>query len=166
MPNRRRLLSSVAIIAIAILTSGLAAPGLASAEVSRKVIGTFKGQLVITKDELPSGKNDNDTIQKIKAQRLSEISGQTNDEDVTSWTFNYTAFLSKAGSTTLKMEFYRDGKQYAADKRLDGVDPKSQVLSGDIQITEDEGLARGKTYVIKLTNAKDEVVAQTKLLMK
>ena len=64
------------------------------------------------------------------------------------------------------MEFYRDGKQYAADKRLDGIDPKSAVLTGDISINEDEGLAKGKSYVIKLVTAKDAVVASATLLFK
>jgi hypothetical protein len=129
------------------------------------VITAFKGQLVISKDELSSGKNDRETIQKIKSESLKELAGETSDE-VTSWNFHYTAFLKQTGSTTLKMEFYRDGKQYAADKRLDGIDPKSAVLTGVISINEDEGLAKGKSYVIKLANDKNVVVAQTTLLMK
>ncbi len=139
--------------------------GLASAEMSKKVSGAFKGQLVVTKGELPEGKTEADTIAKIKSERLKEVSGETN-EDVTYWSFHYTAFLSKAGSSKLKMEFYRDGKQFSADKSLDGIDPKSSILEGDISINEDEGLAKGKSYVIKLVNDKDVVVASTPLLMK
>jgi hypothetical protein len=137
----------------------------ASADMSKPVIAAFKGQLVVTKGELPEGKNDKDTIAKIKGERLKEISGQKN-EDVTSWFFHYTAFLNKAGATRLRMEFYVDGKKFVADKRLDGVDPKSGVLSGDISINEDEGLIAGKGYVIKLVTDKDAVVATTPLLMK
>ena len=43
------------------------------------------------------------------------------------------------------MEFIK-GDKLAADKQLDGIDPKSAVLSGDITINEDEGLAKGNTY--------------------
>ena len=143
----------------------LVAGSVAVADMSKPVITAFKGQLVVTKGELPEGKNDKETIAKIKGERLKEISGQKN-EDVTSWFFHYTAFLNKPGASRLKMEFYVDGKKFVADKRLDGIDPKSGVLSGDISISEDEGLISGKGYVIKLVNDKDQVVAQTPLLMK
>ena len=69
---------------------------------SRSVISAFKGQLVVSKGDLPEGKNDKDTISKIKGERLKEIKGEKN-EDVTSWYFHYTAFLSKAGSSKLKL---------------------------------------------------------------
>lgn len=150
----------LAALAIAALLGGVA-----QADLSRNVISAFKGQLVITKGELPAGKNDKDTIQKIKKERLTSIDGDVR-EDVAYWNFHYTAFLKKTGSSTLKMEFYRDGKQFVADKTLDGIDPKSAVLSGDISINEDEGLSKGKAYVIKLVAGKNTVVATTNLLMK
>ena len=146
---------------------GIGWSDLASAEMSSKVIAAFKGDLVITKGELPDGKTEKDTIAKIKAERLKELAGESRD-DVTYWHFHYTAVLSKTGSTKLRMEFYTDdkSKKFAADNRLEGVDPKIQVLSGDISINEDEGLSKGKTYIIKLVNDKDAVVAQTQLVMK
>ena len=158
--STRRLMSSAIVLVIALLAGGLA-----QADMSKTVITAFRGQLVISKQELPTGKNDKDTIQKIKSETLKELVGETND-DVTYWNFHYTAFLTKTGNSTLKMEFYRDGKTYAADKRLDGIDPKSTVLTGMIQINEDEGLAKGKTYVIKLTTSGNVVVAQSTLTMK
>ncbi len=132
---------------------------------SRKVMRVFKGKLVISKDELSDGKNDKETISKIKSETLSELVGTKND-DVTAWKFHYTAFLKRMGNTQLRMEFYKDGKQYSADKRLDGIDPKAPVLAGWISITEDEGLNRNHSYLIKLTNGKNLVVAQAKLMMK
>jgi hypothetical protein len=133
------------------------------ADVSRSVISAFRGQLVITKDDLPEGKNDKDTISKIKAAQLKSIEG-TPKGDVTGWNFHYTAFLTKAGATTLKVNFL-NGKQLSADQTLDGVDPKSAVLSGDISIDEDEGLAKGKTYTVELLSGSS-VVAKTTLTMK
>jgi hypothetical protein len=152
-------------ISAAVLVTALLIGGVASADMSRGVIAAFRGQLVISKADLPEGKNDKDTINKIKAAKLSSLDGAA-QEDVTYWNFHYTAFLNKTGNTTLKMEFYRDGKQFVADKTLDGVDPKSAVLTGDIAINEDEGLAKGKAYVIKLVAGKNTVVATTNLLMK
>ena len=156
----RHMMSAAVVAAITLVTGGAA-----QAELSRNVINSFRGQLVISKDELPEGKNDKETITKIKGAQLHELVG-TAKSDVTAWHFHYSAFLSKTGATTLKLMFYADGKRYVADKRLDGVDPKSSLLTGDISIDEDEGLAKGKTYTIKLETDKDVVVSQTTLVMK
>jgi hypothetical protein len=145
--------------------ASLLAGGIASADLSRGVMSAFKGQIVVSKAELPEGKDDKDTIAKIKAARVTELVGTAQD-DVTRWTFSYTAFLNKTGATALKLEFYAGGKKFVADKSLTGVDPKSSILSGDITIDEDEGVAKGKAYVLKLVAGKDSVVATTNLLLK
>ena len=155
-----RHLMSAAVIAVAVV---VATTQPVSADMSRPVIAAFKGQLVISKNELPTGKNDKDTIAKIKKEQVKELTGQAG-EDNTTWTFHYTAFLTKPGAKNLKMEFMK-GNQLAADKQLDGIDPKSAVLSGDITIDENEGLAKGNTYQIRLV-AGSAVVAKTTLIMK
>jgi len=157
-----RLMSAAVLVAAAIGWGGIA-----SADMSRPVTAAFRGELVITKGDLPEGKNDKDTIARIKAERLKELTGEARD-DVVYWHFHYTAFLSKGGASQLKMEFYTNDKdkKFVADNRLDGVDPKSLVLSGDISINEDEGLSKGRSYTIKLVNDKDVVVASTPLVMK
>jgi len=131
---------------------------------SNSVISAFRGQLVISNGDLPEGKNDRDTITKIKGASLKELDGEQKG-DVTAWFFHYTAFLSRTGATKLKMEFMKDGK-LSADKQLDGVDPKSNVLTGDITIDEDEGVTKGKTYTVQLTTSGDQVVAKTTLTLK
>jgi hypothetical protein len=150
---------SAAVLAVALMS----APQTLWADVSKPVISAFKGQLVISNQELPTGKNDKDTIAKIKKAQLKEITGAPN-EDVTSWNFHYTAFLTKTGAKNLKMEFLK-GDKLAADKQLDGIDPKSSVLTGDITINEDEGLAKGNTYQIRLMSGSS-VVSKTSLIMK
>lgn len=155
-----RNLMSAAVIALAVIVAG----GTASADMSKTVINAFRGQLVISAQELPEGKNDKETIAKIKAAKLSALTGEA-QEDVQYWNFHYTAFLSRTGNTKLKMEFY-SGKQLAADKTLDGIDPKSAVLTGQISINEDEGLTKGKTYTIKLVTASDAAVSTATLTMK
>ena len=163
MSARRR---STYIPAVAVvLASALGWGGVAAADISAGVITAFKGDLVVTKGDLPEGKNEKDTIAKIRTEKLKELTGEARD-DVTFWHFHYTAFLTKTGSTVLKMEFYTPDKKLAADTRLDGVDPKAGVQSGDISINEDEGLNKGKTYTVKLVNDKDAVVASTILTMK
>jgi hypothetical protein len=145
------------------LTALLCAGGVANADLSRGVISSFRGQLVISKDELPEGKNDKETVSKIKAAQLKELAGTKND-DVVFWHFHYTAFLTKTGNAKLKLEFMKDGK-LSADQQLDGIDAKSAVLTGDISINEDEGLAAGKTYTVQLIGPGDSVVAKATLTM-
>ncbi|HWO22914.1 MAG TPA: hypothetical protein VNO30_29340 [Kofleriaceae bacterium] len=157
--TRRHLLNAVLVAAVAVLAGGVA-----SADVSRGVIAAFRGQLVVTKGELPEGKSDKDTIAKIKAAKLTELQSRDNGE-VKVWTFNYAAFPSKTGASSLKLEFWLDGKKYAADKSLSGVDPKSAMLTGEITIDEDENISPGKSYVLKLV-AGNTAVATTTLVMK
>jgi hypothetical protein len=157
--TRRTLLNAVIVAVVAALAGGVA-----SADMSKGVIAQFRGQLVITKGELPEGKSEKETIAKIKAAKLTELKGEVNG-DVKQWTFNYAAFLSKTGATALKLEFWKEGKTYAADKSLSGVDPKSALLTGEISIDADENIDEGKSYTIKLV-AGNATVAQTTLIMK
>jgi hypothetical protein len=145
-------------ILIVLAATLAAAPALA---MSSNVISTFRGQLIVSKDEIPEGKNDHDTIAKIHSAQLKELTG-TPQNDVTIWNFHYTAFLSKTGATALKMNFLT-GQEHrlSADKQLDGVDPKSNVLTGDIQIDEDEGLAKGKTYDVEILAGNTTVAKAT-----
>ena len=157
-------MSSRRSIFAAVIVAAVAWGGVAAADMSRTVMAAFKGELVISKGELPEGKNDKETIAKIKAERLKELTGEAKC-DVTSWVFHYTAFLTKPGATELTMEFW-NGKKLAANKRISGFDAKLPVLSGDLPIDEDEGLTKGTTYVVKLVTEKNAVVAQTPLVMK
>ncbi len=152
---------TAAVFAAALLAGGAART--AYADLSRGVISTFHGQLIVSKDELPEGKTDKESISKIKAATLTSIVGSKND-DVTFWHFHYTAFLTKTGSAKLTLEFMKDGK-LAANQQLDGIDPKSSVLSGDIAINEDEGLNHGKTYSVQLVSGS-AVVAKANLTVK
>jgi hypothetical protein len=157
-------LMSAAVLAVALVAAG----GPALADMRPGVISAFRGQVVVSKDELPeAAKNDRDTIAKIKGVRLKELVGVAQD-DVTSWQFHYTAFLNKTGAKALKLEFITTDKDHrlAADKRLDSIDPKSAVLSGDISISEDEGLAKGKAYTLNLVNDRNQVVSSTPIVMK
>ena len=61
--------TSAAVVAIAFMAGSAAS---AQADVSKGVISAFRGQLVVTKDELPTGKNDKDTIAQIKAARAHD----------------------------------------------------------------------------------------------
>ena len=65
------------IISTAVVVAAIVIGGVANAEMSRGVIAAFKGQLVISKSDLPEGKNDKDTIAKIKGAKVIELFGST-----------------------------------------------------------------------------------------
>jgi hypothetical protein len=160
MSHRRLQLGAIALV--------LGASALAQADMSPKVIAAFKGQVVVTADEVEPGANDKATIEAFKKARLKEVKGEPNADDVTAWHFYYTAFLNaKAGASDLKLEFY-SGDKYVADQHLTGVDTSAPVLSGSVNISEDDGPAKGKTYTLKLVGevkGKDVVYATTPLTL-
>jgi hypothetical protein len=157
--SSRRSMSAALVVAV------VAWGGVAAADMSRNVLAAFKGDLVVTKGELPEGKSDKETIAKIKAERLKEVVGEAKS-DVTGWVFHYTAFLSRTGATELTMEFWNPDRKLAANKRINGIPKDSPVVSSEISIDEDEGLSKGTTYTVKLVTEKNVVVAQTPLVMK
>jgi hypothetical protein len=151
----------------AVLLFGLFAARDAHADLSKKVIKTFKGQLIVSTDPVETGGTDKETIAAFKAAKLKELKGAQNGNDVQEWTFHYTAFLKKKAGSNLTLEFYTDGK-YVADQRLEGIDATDPVLEGDITINEDDGPAKGKKYTLKLVGkvkGKDVVVSQTTITM-
>lgn len=150
-----------ALVAVALATTFT--PGPAHADVSKKVIATFKGKILVSASPLEAGGDDKATIADWKKKAVTSVKGQVNGNDVQEWTFNYTAFLGKLGATSLTLEFY-DGDKYAANRMLTGIDPKDPVLEGDITIDEDEGLTKGKRYTLKLVGkvkGKEVTVAAT-----
>ncbi len=162
--NRRSLLIALPLVAALVLGLG-ATP--AQADMSKKVIAAFKGKILVTRSPLEGGADDKATIGRFKKETLTSVAGAANAEESQEWTFVYTAFLKSSGSTTLKLEFH-DGKKYVADKTLSGVDPTSTVLAGDIVISEDDGLTKGKKYTLKMVGnvrGKDVVLATSTLTM-
>src|SRR4051794_35579356 len=67
-------------LSTAVLVVAASGWGVASADVSRSVMAAFKGELVITKGDLPEGKNDKETIAKIKGERLKELTGEAKND--------------------------------------------------------------------------------------
>ena len=163
---KSRIVSAGAIVLV------LAALGAtAHADLSKKVIAEFKGQLIVSAEAVGAAGDDKATIAAIKKARLKEVKGEPNGEDVVAWKFSYTAFLKKAGATEATFEFYTDDKdhRYAANRSIAGIDATTPVLTGSIEITEDDGLAKGKAYKLRLSakiKGKDIVLAETPVVMK
>lgn len=141
----------------------------AHADLSKKVVSAFKGQILVTEGALTPGASDKETIAAFKKQRIKELRGESNDDKVTTWQFHYTAFLKDSGAKSLSLEFRADDKT-SASHSIEGADPKQNVLEGDITMTEDDGLSKGKTYTLqlvkKIKGMEPVVLATTTLTMK
>ena len=149
LTSRRLFFALPLAVALAIGFLSLAAAP-AQADMSKKVIAAFKGKLLVTQSPLEMQGDDKTTIAAFKKLAVTEVKSTIGADDVPTWVFVYNAFLKTTGATSLKLEFY-DGTNYSADKSLTGVDPKMTVLQGDIEITEDDNITKGKTYTLKLT---------------
>ncbi|MCG8416999.1 MAG: hypothetical protein MJE77_03520 [Proteobacteria bacterium] len=149
----------------------IAALGTAQAEVTKKVQKTFRGQILITDAPLPTGgATDAETISAFKKARAKSLK-HVESNGVAEWSFLFTAFLKKPPKvTSMSVDFYTADREklYVANKRLLGIDPKVPILSGSLSISEDDGLVRGRTYMVKLTGSvrgKEVVFAETKVKM-
>jgi len=151
-------------LVLALVFGASAAP--AHADMSKKVIAAFKGKVIVSNSPLEMQGDDKSTIAKIKKDTLTSVVGAPGGDDVYAWSFVYTAFMAKAsGASSLSLEFY-DGSKFVADQRLTGVDPKSTVIEGELAITEDDGLTKGKKYTLKLVKGESTVLASTSIEMK
>lgn len=139
----------------------------AQADVSQKVQKAFRGKILITDGPLPNARStDSATIEHFKKAQLTEIKHTSEEDGVRQWDIDYTAFLKKAPKVrSLSFDFYTADKSklYVANKGIMGIDPKLTIMNGRLSINEDEGVNRGRTYVVKLTGTvkKREVVFAT-----
>lgn len=157
---RRRIVAALVVVLALISTAN-------AAELSEAVVAAFRGKIVLSRVAVVPAANDKETIAKLRAAQLPELTGKTTDEGQT-WRFHYTAFLKKTGNEGLRVRFIsgeKDGR-FAAETSVPIPDVEAPVLTGDLSINESQGLARGKAYLVQLVNDKNEVVAKTSAIFK
>lgn len=146
--------------------------GTARADLPRKVLKTFNGQILVTTDAPLSTSFDNETemIRAWKKSKKTTLKAIDSGAGTAVWSFYVMAFMKKPPhASEISLDFYRiDGnkKVYAANERFQGIDPKLKLLSTRVELSEDDGLDRNREYLVKLTvqHGKREVVlATTKL---
>jgi len=144
----------------------------ASADIGKKVRKRLAGKVLITQKALPLGLDDNDaTVKKYKALAVKSVTHKIVD-GIPTWSFHYTAFLKAPPKiSSLAFDFYTTDKKplYVADKRFTGVDPSLTILSGVLDISEDDNVNKNRTYTIKLTGkirGREKVFATTKVELK
>jgi hypothetical protein len=154
----------------ALLLTSLA--GTANADLPKKVLQKFKGQILVTTDAPLSTEYDSDTemIRAYQKANTTTLKSSAGGEGVQVWSFYFMAFMKRApGARQVSLDFYRlEGKKqtYVANKRLTGIDPKLGLLATRIELSEDDGLSRNANYLVKLVverKKKELVLATTKL---
>jgi hypothetical protein len=157
--------------ALAIFALVVCSPA-ARADVSEAVQKKFKGQILISAEPLPDSVADEaEQIRQLKKAHSGVIASSKGDS-VPVWRFRFIAFMTrKPGATQVALDFYTDDKkkQFVAQERLAGIDPKLTLLQGEAELSEDDGLTADRSYVVKLTaeiKGKEVVLATTKLRTK
>ena len=160
----RSVCGSLCVIALLLLWTGAA-----RADLSEAVQKKFKGQIMVSEGPLPeTAADDADQIRQLQKAHTGVISHRKG-ESVPVWRFHFIAFMSKKpGATQVALDFYTDDKKkdFVAQERLTGIDPKLTMLQAQAELSEDDGLSPGRSYVVKLTaevKGKEIVLATTKL---
>lgn len=144
----------------------------AMADLPKKVMGKFKGRLLITTDApLPTSfGSEGEMIKAYEKANVKSLKSYDGSGGVAVWSFYFMAFMSQPPrSTNLSLDFYLvegSKRTYVANERLRGVDPKLRLLSTRIEITEDDNLNKGRTYEVRLTTRRgkrDLILAKTTL---
>jgi hypothetical protein len=159
---RGRVLAALLVV-VALAGAGAAA----RAELSDAVVAAYRGKIIVSKGAVSEGESDKETIAKLKAAQLQELVGKAGDEGQT-WRFHYTAFLKKTGNVGLHLRFVsgeKDGR-LAAEVPISIPDVEDPVLTGDLSVSESQGLSRGKAYLLQLANDKGEIVAKASAVFK
>jgi hypothetical protein len=158
--SRRSVAPALAVVFVLIAT-------VAQAHLPEAVVAAFRGKIVLTRAAVAPGASDKETIAKLRAAQLAEIVG-TSTDDGQVWRFHYTAFLKKAGNVALKVRYIsgEQDRRTVTETAIPIPDVDSAVLTGDLAITERQGLERGKAYVLQLVNDKGEIVAKTSAILK
>jgi hypothetical protein len=132
----------------------LVAGAVAQAGKPRTVHGAFAGHIVLSASPLrPSGATEAAMIDDIRRAQVHEITARDMGGEGVSWSFDFTAFLDKEPRISeMSLDVYaaEDGR-YITSKRMMGIDPKLQILAGDMMLTEEDGVKPGARYRLALT---------------
>lgn len=156
---------------LAALALVLTAGGAVRADVSEPVQKKFRGQILVSAEPLPESADDEaEQVRALKKARAGVIAHGPGEPAV--WRFHFMAFMTKKpGVTQVALDFYTDDKKkdFVAQERLASIDPALTLLHSQVELSEDDGLAAGRAYVVKLTaevKGKEVVLATTKLRTK
>ena len=159
--------SRFGLAALIALVIGFAGIGRADADVSPAIQKKLKGKMFLSDDAFRlDGEDDAEVVKNIQKNAKAALK-HTSEGDIATWHIAFVAFLGKKpGVTQVSVDFYDGKNTYVANKRLSGVAADISVLASEFDISEDDGLTRGKPYAVKLTGSvkgKDVVFATAKI---
>jgi hypothetical protein len=129
----------------------------------------FKGQIIASDAAIPSDYgSEKEMYAALKKATKANI---TKAADAEGWTIYFVGFFNKKpGAKAVSLVFYDvSGKRsYVGNKEIQ-IDPNSQTLVADVEVSEDDGIKKGGRYEVVLgrkVGGKEIVFAKTKLTFK
>lgn len=131
------------------------AGAVAQAGKSRSVHDAFAGQILLSTTPLrPTGATEAEMIDDFRQAQVHEIAARETIDGEASWSFYFTAFLGKPPRVSeMSLDVYAadDDGHYITSRRMMGIDPRLQILAGDMMMTEEDGVRSGARYRLVLT---------------
>jgi hypothetical protein len=129
----------------------------------------YKGQLIVSDTQIRSDYDDDkEMIAALKKAHKPSLSKPDGSE---TWSVYFIAFLSKKpGGKAVSLVFYDvSGKRtYVSAKEIQ-IDPSSNILVADVEVSEEDGIKKGHKYDVvlgRMVGGREQVFARTKLSFK
>jgi len=128
----------------------------------------YKGQLIVSDKEIKSDyDSDKDMIAALKRAHKPTLTRGAGSE---TWAVYFIGFMNKKpGSNKISLVFYEAGKHVYVSAKEITIDPGSNIVVADVEISEDDGIKKGGRYDVLLgrkAGGKETVFARTKLTFK
>lgn len=153
----------VAVITLAALAASAPAAWAQASAAYKK----FKGQIIVSDQEIPADwESDQAMVAGLKKLHRTKVAKQGE-----TWRFYFMGFLQKkAGAPQINLVFYDVSKKrtYVSNKEIN-IDPGSNIVVADVEVSEEDGIQPGKTYEVvlgRMVGGKETVFARTKLTFK
>jgi hypothetical protein len=147
---------SVTVIALTIGAFGAMAAEVEVVELPPEVTMVFRGQLVDLFEMPPVSLPVKDLIAKIKKQRRMEFGAQL-DRDPARWAMQFLAFPTRRPVGQVSIEFWEIGteRRWLASHDISEPFPAAACVRLVVNMDEDDGLVKGRTYSVELVERKD-----------
>jgi predicted SnoaL-like aldol condensation-catalyzing enzyme len=128
----------------------------------------YKGQIIVSDKEIKANyDSDKEMISALKKAHKPTLTRPAGSE---TWAVYFIGFMNKKpGASKVSLVFYESGKhEYVSAKEIT-IDPGSNIVMADVEVSEDDGLKKGGHYDVVLgrkVGSHETVFARTKLTFK
>ena len=128
----------------------------------------YKGKIIVSDTEIKANYDtDKDMIAGLKKAHKATLVRPAGSD---TWAIYFIGFMSKKpGSSKVSLVFYEAGKHAYVSAKEITIDPGSNIVMADVEVSEDDGLKKGGRYDVVLgrkVGGKETVFARTKLTFK